>query len=74
MKSLAIVLLVVGAVIVTYAITRFRAFMDFSLHADSETAGFIAFRTMLTPLGWGFVFVVLSVFCFWRARKKSLRP
>jgi hypothetical protein len=71
MKNVAIALLVLGAVIITYAITRFRAFFDFSPHADSETAGFIAFRTMLTPLGWGLVVVVLSVLCFWWARKKS---
>jgi hypothetical protein len=71
MKNVAIALLVLGAVLVTYAETRFRAFLDFSPHADSETAGFIVFRGTVAPLGLGVVAIVLSVLCFWLARKKS---
>ena len=69
MRNVAIALLVLGAVIITHAITRFRAFFDFSSHANSETAGFIAFRSMVFPVGLGVVVIALSVFCFWRARK-----
>jgi uncharacterized integral membrane protein len=71
MKNIGIALLVLGAVIITQAITRYRAFFHFSPHPDSETAGFIAFRSMLTPLGWGFAVLALSGLCFYRARKRS---
>ena len=72
MKNVAIALLVLGAVLVTYAHTRFRAFLDFSPNAGSETAGFIVFRTsVVTPLLCGLVVLVLSVVCFWLARKKG---
>ena len=64
MKTLAATLLVLAAVITTHAITRFRAFFDFSPHADSETAGFIAFRTMLGSLGYGLIVIILSAVCF----------
>ncbi len=72
MKNVAIALLVLGAVLVTYAETRIRAFLEFSPNANSETAGFIVFRTtVVTPLVWGLVVIVLSVLCFWLARKKG---
>ncbi len=64
MKTLAFSLLVLSAVIITHAITRFRAFFDFSPHADSETAGFVAFRTMLGSLGYGLIVIILSATCF----------
>jgi hypothetical protein len=64
MKTLAVTLLLLGAVIITHAITRYRAFFDFSPHADSETAGFIVFRSMLGSLGCGLVVIILSAVCF----------
>ena len=64
MKTLAVTLLVLGAVIITHAISRYRAFFDFSPSADSETAGFIAFRTMLWSLGHGLIMIILSGACF----------
>ena len=73
MRIFAIALLVLGAVIVTYAVTRFRAFLDFSPHANSETAGFIAFRSMLTPLCCGLVIIAAAAFCFWRAKINRAR-
>jgi hypothetical protein len=71
MRNIAVALLVFGAMIITHAITRFRAFFAFSPHADSETAGFIAFRSMLIPLGWGLAVIALSAFCFYRTRRRS---
>ena len=64
MKALAVTLLFLAAVIITHAITRFRAFFDFSPHADSETAGYVAFRTMIGSLGYGLLVIVLSAVCF----------
>jgi hypothetical protein len=63
-KTLAVTLLVLGAAIITQAITRYRAFFDFSPNADSETAGFIAFRTMLGSFGYGLIVIILSGACF----------
>ena len=71
MKNVAIALLVFGAVLMTYVITRNRAFLDFSPNADSETAGYIVFRHTFAPLCLGMVSLVSSVLCFWLARKKS---
>jgi hypothetical protein len=64
MKTLSVTLLLLGAVIITQAITRYHAFFDFSPNAASETAGFIAFRTMLGSLGFGLVVICLSAVCF----------
>ena len=64
MKTFAVTLLFLAAVIITHAITRFRAFFDFSPHADSETAGFVAFRTMIGSLGYGLLVIVLAAVCF----------
>jgi ABC-type Fe3+ transport system permease subunit len=63
-KTMAVTLLFLAAVIITHAITRFRAFFDFSPHADSETAGYMTFRTMLGSLGYGLIVILLSVVCF----------
>jgi hypothetical protein len=71
MRKIAIALLVSGAMIVTHGVTRYRAFFDFSPEANSETAGFIAFRSMLSPVAWGLVVIALSAFCFYRARRRS---
>jgi len=71
MRILAITLLVLGAVIVTYAVTRFSAFFDFSPNRDSESAGFIQFSRMLTPLGWGLVTFLASAVCAWLSRKRK---
>lgn len=70
MRILATTLLVLGAVIITYTVTRFGAFMDFSPHAGSETAGFVVFRGMVAPFSWGMVIIIAAAVCFWRARKK----
>jgi hypothetical protein len=64
MKTLAVTLLFLAAVIITHAITRFRAFFDFSPQADSETAGYIAFRTMIDSIGYGLVAIMSSGACF----------
>ena len=64
MKTLAITLLFLAAVIITQAITRYRAFFDFSPHADSETAGFVAFRTMIGSLGYGLLAFIFAAVCF----------
>lgn len=74
MKTLAVSLLFLAAVIVTRAITHYQAFFAFSPHAGSETAGFVALRTMIFSLGYGLLAMFLAAACLlidYLARRKK---